>query len=164
MVEKYVCVCEQAHRQKKLNIQFPPYNESSIMRLLLAHKRPINANENWNIKKKNSNKPTTKPMKSHIIRNAANKSQIISVNFAFFSSYVSSLILFNFANSCCGSKQAGAKLSASIRKFDNWLKIAANILNYHVRINCYYFQFCFSTSIHFNSKKFVRNNQRDFQF
>lgn len=107
---------ERAYRQMKLNIQFPLYNESSITRLLAAHKRPINANENWNIKKKNSDRQRNQ-MKSNIIRNASNKSQIISLIFfqklffSFFSHFVNS---FNFANSCSLAFSMAANKRAKI--------------------------------------------------
>lgn len=157
---------ERAYRQMKLNIQFPLYNESSITRLLAAHKRPINANENWNIKKKNSDRQRNQ-MKSNIIRNAANKSQIISLIFFqklfFFLSFLIPLILLILLIRAlwlsAWQQTSGRKLSASIRKFENWLKIAGNILNYHVRIIVIIFNFAFYAVPFIFEAKFFDTNR-----
>lgn len=124
-----------------------------------------------------------KPMKSHIIRgNYDNKSQIISLLLFLPLSTLLSLPIsrlsslnfnsFNFANSCAVAVEPNAsansmqtqkvrKVFASIRKFDNWLKIAANILNYHVRVIVIIFNFAFFAQ---PSHRRSFTKQTDFQF
>lgn len=107
---------ERAYRQMKLNIQFPLYNESSITRLLAAHKRPINANENWNIKKKTA---TGKDTKWKAISFAMRQTRVrlsrwfFFKNF-FFSFFSHSVNSFNFANSCSLAFSMAANKRAKI--------------------------------------------------